>query len=412
MNKYKLLVIDDRWNDRKDTYVNVLSEDFNLDYVDQASTLFDKIAQPDINAYLVDVVLSNWIGKKGPLELLEVLEAIGKEKPVILVSSAYKELVENDQLTDLFNKIIDYGYKVNSFLIWADFLLAKNNDPDRIKSIQNTIKINIKRHERVISNKQTRKFDLAVIGALSEEITPFTRHLQNLETEQKEKITYSFGELTTKNGKILRIITLYQEDMGTVDTAILGEFLLREFAVKVIALIGVCGGRDPIVGIGDIIIPNEIVAYQKGKITDKGLTLDIDIAKSSTNGRMTFATKCDDVLDKIHSEFVKGPLKQHHQMGPSIPKLFFDEMACGENVVSKEGELEAIAKLVNKPKLCAIDMETYALYRLNNFFEIKTLIVKSVMDLTTAKSDKYKTYAAFIAANFLKEVLYEEIWSI
>jgi hypothetical protein len=37
------------------------------------------------------------------------------------------------------------------------------------------------------------------------------------------------------------------------------------------------------------------------------------------------------------------------------------------------------------------------------------MVIKSVMDLYNNKSDKYKPYAAFMAANYLYELLYREI---
>lgn len=411
MKKYKILIIDDRWhNERDQTYTKVLKDDFIIDNVDKASSLYDKIAQDDIDGYLVDVVLSNWTDEKNnPLEVLTVLNYIGKSKPIVLVSSEYKELVDGDKLTDLINKIIDHGYKVNSFLLWNNFITASRDaDPNRIKSIQNTLKLNIKRQERISFNKNN-KFDLAVIAALSEELVPFIKHLTEAKSEISGKILYTTGYLLTKNGRSIRVVAVHQEDMGTVDTAILGTYLLQQFEVKNIVMIGVCGGRPGRANIGDIVIPNEIVAYQKGKITEAGLLLDVDIAKSSMNAKMLFENKCDKLVQKVFKDFITLGMKQNLQWGTNQPVLLFDEMACGENVLNKEGELDVIASTVNKPKLCAIDMETYGVFRLNTFFAVNTLIVKSVMDLTSSKSDKFKTYAAYMAANFLKLVLYEEL---
>lgn len=411
MKKYKILIVDDRWNnDRDETYKKVLKDDFVVDYVDKASSLYDKIAQDDIDGYLVDVVLSNWTdGKNNPLEVLTVLNYIGKHKPIVLVSSEYKELVDGDKLTDLINKIIDQEFKVNSFLLWNDFITAsRDEDPNRIKSIQNTLKLNIKRQERISFNKKN-KFDLAVIAALSEELVPFVKHLQEAKTETSGKILYTTGYLVTKNGRNIRVVAVHQEDMGTVDTAMLSAYLIQQFEVKTITMIGVCGGRPGHANIGDIVIPNEIVAYQKGKITEAGLVMDVDIAKSSMTAKMLFENKCDKLVKKIFKDFIALGVKQHLQWGSNTPVLLFDEMACGENVLNKEGELNTIATKVNKPKLCAIDMETYSIFRLNTFFTINTLVIKSVMDLTSSKSDKFKTYAAYMAANFLKQVLYEEL---
>ena len=41
--------------------------------------------------------------------------------------------------------------------------------------------------------------------------------------------------------------------------------------------------------------------------------------------------------------------------------------------------------------------------------DVNTMVIKSVMDLSNNKSDKYKPYAAFMAANYLYKLLYQEI---
>lgn len=75
-------------------------------------------------------------------------------------------------------------------------------------------------------------------------------------------------------------------------------------------------------------------------------------------------------------------------------------MACGDYIIDKEGEVDRIADATNRRKLCAVVMESYAVLRAAYVFsQLKTSVLKAVMNLTTDKSDKYKDYAAFISAN-------------
>ncbi len=53
-------------------------------------------------------------------------------------------------------------------------------------------------------------------------------------------------------------------------------------------------------------------------------------------------------------------------------------------------------------------MESYGIFRVGELLDINTMVIKSVMDLTNKKSDKYKPYAAYIAANYLYSLIYTE----
>jgi len=78
-------------------------------------------------------------------------------------------------------------------------------------------------------------------------------------------------------------------------------------------------------------------------------------------------------------------------------------------VINKCNELDIIANDVSKPKLCAVDMESYALYRASKFFpNVKVTLIKSVMDKTSDKNDKYKAFASYVSAEYLYYLLYND----
>ncbi|RVT97328.1 hypothetical protein EOD41_18690 [Mucilaginibacter limnophilus] len=414
MKLQKLMIIDDRIVDRKEIYQKVLSDSFELVFIEKASTLMDRVYTEEVDGYIVDIVLSNWLGKDGKrLPLQEVLSWIGTEKPIILLSNEYNYLVTENELTDLFNTILDTGYRVNPFFLWDEFIRVSNNHPDDLNPITNAIKLSLARHRKSVVKEEAQRFDLGVIAALGEELQPFLQNLKDVENAKFQSIPYSKGVLKTKNGAEIKVIAVQQEEMGTVDTAIISSAIVKEFQLDFLVMIGVCGGRDGHAQIGDIIIPNEIIAYQKGKIGENGLMMDIDISRSNVNLRMTFENKSEQLAENISKKYLT---KLVNKFGSPIevtkPKIRFHEMACGENVVNKEGELERIATDVKKQKLCAIDMETYSIYRLNHFMDVSTIVIKSVMDLSSKKSDKFKSYAAHMSANFLYQVLFEEILKV
>ena len=101
--------------------------------------------------------------------------------------------------------------------------------------------------------------------------------------------------------------------------------------------------------------------------------------------------------------------EENRTLDLTIPKVHYEPMACADYVIDKEGALDEIAEKSAKRKLCAVDMESYAIYRVGEMMNVNTMVIKSVMDLSNNKSDKYKSYAAFMAANYLYQLLYNEI---
>jgi len=313
----------------------------------------------------------------------------------------------------------DLIYKLRSNSDTADSFFAENNEV--VNTTEHLKKQKIKTD--VINNgknenatyKSENEADVGIICALSEERKPF---FDNFNDDELEKITrgeiqYQKGVIITKNGKLIRFVTVIQQEMGTVDAAAIGAMLVKEFMVKHLFMIGVCGGREEVkVKIGDIIIPTDSVAYQRGKLTEKGLELAVGHSQTNVSSKMIF-DDCRSIIDKIFEQYMNKRIKEK-KGGLSVqnPSIHYEPMACGENVVDKANELNKISEDVAQRKLCAIDMESYAILRLNKFLNIKTVVIKSVMDLANNKSDEYKEYAAYVSANFLYEILKEEVYEI
>jgi len=414
----KILVIDDRWDERGRTYTNVLSQDFEIISVEHGSDLYRYIDNIDVDAYLIDIVLDRWVYGNKPLTISKVLERIKNNKPKILVSNEYTSLVEEGELTLLLSTIIDNGYNVNSFLLWDEFQRAvqdKTTNKDNTETIISKIKLEILRHKKTQIIKSDKQFNFAVFCALGEELDPFLKKFisnENIifEKDVIENIHFSKSVLVTKSNKKLRFIAVQQEEMGNTDAAIIISKILSEFCISYVFMIGVCGGRDGKVKIGDIVIPHEIVAYQHGKITESGFNVNVGFVKSQGNIKSAVENYSNNILNDIWLKYMTDLNKNTGSSLPvQRPVINFNEMASGAMVIDKDKELDSISVQVGKPKLCAIDMESYAVYRACEILNVKASVIKSVMDLSSNKSDEYKAYAAYLSANYLYSILYEEI---
>ena len=408
--KNKLLIIDDRWDIRAEIYKRVLESDFNISYIEKGSQLFEKLANEDVDAYLIDIVLTKWQINNKPLQVLSVLEKIGNNKPIILVSNEYENLVKDKELTPLINTIIDKGYNVNSFLIWSDFTKAfSESNINNTETIQSTIKLDILKYQKFKEKKAENEFDFAVICALGEELKPFLNKFIDIRKDTVENIRINKSILTTKSGNTLKFLAVQQQEMGTVDAAILASKLVSMYNIKHLFLIGVCGGRDDKVKIGDIIIPHEIVAYQNGKINQDGFIVNVGYAKSNGNIRGAVENNSDQILKEIYKNYIIEKIEEGFSLDIKCPTIKYEEMACGAVIINKIGELDRIAKTTARPKICSVDMESFSIFRICEILNIKASVIKSVMDLSSHKSDKFKEYAAYVSANYLYSVLYQEI---
>jgi nucleoside phosphorylase len=416
--KFRLMIIDDDWIHRHEIYKSVLTSDFEIISVESPDKLFLDIEEKTVDGYLVDIVLNNWRNSEGnPQELIPVLEAIGHDKPISLVSSAYETLLQKNTLTLTINEIITKGLLVNSFFVWQDFekeayLKKDKTSTSFTNNVVSSLKIYMSRQRKINALAHENSADVGIICALGEEIKPILTHLEDIKTGSINNIHFHKGILRTNSGNAIRVVAAIQQEMGTVDAALVSSILAKEFRLNHLFMTGVCGGRDKFAEIGDIIIPHDIYAYQKGKITDKGFEINLSNSKSNINEKMIFENKCEDLIQDIFKSYITKEIEKGFSLGVQRPVMRFQELACGESVINKAGELDRISKEVKKPKLCGVDMESYAIYRLNETMNIKTLVIKSVMDLTSNKNDKYKEYAAYISANFLIEVLKHEIYKI
>ena len=183
------------------------------------------------------------------------------------------------------------------------------------------------------------------------------------------------------------------------------------FGVKNIYMIGVCGGRDTIgANIGDVVIPLESVAFQRGKLKEDEFSSEIESSTHKECGNIDKKTANQILLD-IYKDYVFSNIDNGTEK-MEIPSVHYDTMACADYVIDKKGVLDEISQNIGHRKLCAVDMESYAIYRVGNLLDINTLVIKSIMDLSNNKTDRYKKYAAFMAANYLYQLLYREMLSM
>lgn len=404
--KKRILVIDDDLQRRKQHYANALEAKYEVEYTENADLIFYVIKDVKADMYIIDLDLSGFTNPETslPLTVDAVLRAVGKDKPIILLSGTYKELMDDGRLTPIIKNAAEEGYNVCSFFTWGDIVKVSDDDSDGYKNaLYSRIDFCI--------NKDRTPYDFGVVCALEEELAPFMEKTVPDSTRQNtiNGIHYRKSILRTVSGLELNFIAACSSDMGIADASIIATHMASYLGVKTIYMIGVCGGRETVgVNIGDVIIPDASIAFQRGKLKEDGFSPDIETAMPKEAGLIKSAN-AKTILSELFDDYVKDYLKKYRSTFTiQEPHIHYETIACADYVIDKKDKLDEIAQMVAKRKLCAVDMESYAIFRVGQILDVDTMVIKSVMDLTNNKSDKYKSYAAYMAANYLYQLLYRE----
>lgn len=397
----KILVIDDDFSTRKKHYLNVFKDKYILNFTENAKLIFDDISSNKVDIYIIDINLDSFTNPKNnqPLQLHDVLVEIGKSKPIIFISGSYNQLMVEGRLTPIIQNSTEEGYNICSFFVWDEILNASESTNEDYKyAIHNKIDVMI--------NKDKSPYAFGIVCALKEELDPFLSNVGIIDNFEIANIQFNKCIITTINNNELYFVSAYSSYMGAVDASTITTVMATTLNIKNIYMIGVCGGRDSEVAIGDIIIPEESIAYQRGKLTEDSFSVDATSAKPK---KIYKPNNFTEIINPIYRKYIDLLIDAGQPpLEVKPPKINYHAMACADYVIDKDEELNKIASFIGKRKLCSVDMESYSIFRVGELLDINTMVIKSVMDLTNKKSDKYKLYAAYIAANYLYSLIYNE----
>lgn len=423
----KIFIIDDNYasiDNRGEVYNSVLEDKFEIVDVLSQPNFHDLLDTTTPDLYLVDIVLTDMIDPLTlvGMETLPLLKRLNRSIPVVLLSSEYEQLVSESKFTPLLNQLTNEGINVKYFFTWSQFFDAHNMASQEKKE---AIAANLIYHimssekERIKETLASNKYDFAVITALTEEMKPFRDLVENnLVTTNLHGITLAHGALELKSGKTASFILATQNRMGMVDAAILGSTLLAAFKIRNLFMIGVCGGRVGEGGtIGSMIIPSHSSTFQGGKIDNGKFLLDSATAEATgsiISSIVNNSRALQETLDDIVKSYIDSYFKTHKKSIPiDRPSILTETMACGDIVISEPDLLNKIANDIGQRKLAGLEMESYSVLRLANYFPgVNVSVMKSVMDDTEYKSDRNKELAAYISANFLYNLIQKEIIKI
>jgi nucleoside phosphorylase len=269
-----------------------------------------------------------------------------------------------------------------------------------------------------VSRPLYQSYDIAIICALQH---PEFERLKNVDPEHlkwkmlnlKDSHFYWTTEIKTTNGKRLSVVAGVPSLAGLTSSAILTTKMVLMFQPRVLILVGIAAGtRDSGRNYGDILIPQQAIDYDSGKISQmssKGIKFEPEPHPVSIPQPFLalFQNKGKEYLNDIR-ELWPGPKPE------SALEIHIGPIASGDVVVASTAKVKSIKE--HWRKLIGVEMEAYAVYRAASEASADPpcfAAIKAVCDFAEhPKADDWQDYAAFTAAQYCYRILKNDIDSI
>jgi nucleoside phosphorylase len=294
-------------------------------------------------------------------------------------------------------------------------IISLNDIYEEIEKFENFQKISdiiTKDQQLTAANKANQSlpdFDFAIINALYEDefqsvskIFNLVKH-ENLKLGDKNVFTGALDSFPNK-----KILAVYQSEVGRTDASSIVTDVIKEFRPRYIFMTGVCGG-DADIPLGSIVVAKFVFTFDKGKITDKGFFRELEFVKIHESSLRQIRESNEKILNEVKVKLISDTTisERFKEFNFQELRAIIDPVACSSAVIDKENYFTEVIKTIER-KATAVEMESYGIARgaeTTNSGKTRSIIIKSVMDNTTGKNDKAKSFASYTSALYLKCLL-------
>jgi len=243
--------------------------------------------------------------------------------------------------------------------------------------------------------------DFAIITALEKEAKAVVRRLENYEIkrfEDKDIRTYHQGIVPIPgNGKHYRVIVVTLPSMGNVSAANAVTDTIYQWQPRFVLMVGIAGGipQDDL-NLGDVVVAEQAVCYDYGKVTDQGIKPRDRVYPASAL-----------LLDRVRNFWddtwtQRVDVARPADASRTISKSFVGPIASGDKVVASTEFRDQLLK--HWPKLMAVEMESEGVFAaVFDRPQIRgTLVIRGICDMADKhKVDDWQEYAANAAAAYV-----------
>lgn len=246
---------------------------------------------------------------------------------------------------------------------------------------------------------------LGILAALPEEV----RHLgQALAVDDK----VVRGGFAFRQGRLDDVpVVLVEAGIGKVNTALVGTLLLDHFGCRGVLLTGVAGGLDPALGIGDVVVGEELVQHDYGAVVGGEIRPYRPGVPPVGESREPLSYRLDPSITRILRQRLEGlalPALPPKVVGAAgrRPAVRFGTILSGDQFINCEATRK---RLFARFKAPAVEMEGAALAQVAEQFQAPCIVVRCLSDLAGADShvdfEAFLPYAAESAARVLRRIV-------
>lgn len=407
---FKILIIDDVMQKTTDLIESINKCNFSdviIEYELEYKKACNLLRQEYYDLVVLDIQLpsiesKNGMTLDGGVKILELLSEVDTmKKPMNIIGlTAYDE--RYDEVAKAFNKRLFHLIKYDSSSIeWKNQICEKIDY--LIKAKENEMLEHIK--QNMIS------IDCAIITAVPIEFDAVRKCDLGWEkiSIDNDPTSYYCGKIE-HGDNVISFVLAQQDQMGMVAASMLTTKLIKNFNPKLITMLGIAGGCEGEVELGDILVAAESWDYGSGKIvedsTNGGYILKFDPHQIRIKAALKdfFQGNFEEILYAIRKRWNEGNGDKKNtdvmlRLGPVV---------SGAAVIQDSNIVNEYILPQNR-KVIGLDMETYAVYYAAASVLADTpsfISLKSVSDFANKeKNDGFQKYGAYMSANFFFEIV-------
>ncbi len=215
---------------------------------------------------------------------------------------------------------------------------------------------------------------------------------------------YDVGSLQV-GGRQLKVVHCQMRESGSGAASAAFTDLIREAKPRLVCVSGIAGAIVSTLSLGDVVVANKIIYYDRRKIADEGVSREACVYKATSS--------VVDIANAYSRENRNGRERRTVNKKPFEFKTVIAPLGCGEAVIARrDAEVKSWLKSTDR-KTAAVEMESasvaHALWemgqsRMQNLLGI--LVVRGISDgADQEKGDDYQYEAAVNSAFVLRKLL-------
>ncbi len=249
---------------------------------------------------------------------------------------------------------------------------------------------------------ESEPVDVAILVALHKELDSVIRSKGHWERLQFGDDIRSYFRTITPAG--VSVVAARTSGVGQLSAAVLTRDVVARFRPSKILLVGIAGGIGNDVQLGDIVVSDQIVDYELGKITEKGVSPRWSVHRSDALLR----ERLIDYKDNSWLQLIKAQRPDARET--TLPAIHTGVVLSGNKVIADAraaGALEAIWT-----RAVAVEMEAAGIASVvhESVDAPAFVMVKAICDHADAtKNDEWQRYAAEVAASFTISFVFDQL---